>query len=72
MYALDCLYEEELRKRMTETYIAEHLWFATGALYAIGGSDLQTPRYTDLITTGAVDNRTSEQIKADILKKLTQ
>lgn len=59
---------------MTEAYIAEHLWFATGAVYAMGGQELKTPRYTDLIDPdgSTTDRRTAEEIKADILRKLDE
>lgn len=72
MYAFQCMLEEEFHRKMTETYIAEHLWFATGALYAMTGNELKTPRYTSLIDqqNGKTDIRSAEEIKADILKKL--
>ena len=57
---------------MTEAYLAEHLWFLTGAVYAMGGQELNTPRYTELIDPeGAnTDNRTAQEIKDDIVRKL--
>ena len=64
--------EDDTRRRMTETYIAEHLWFGVSAIYALVGGELQTPRYTDMIDPhgSQTDNRTAEQIKADIVRKL--
>lgn len=55
---------------MTETYIAEHLWLMTSAMYAFGGSKLTTPRYTEMICPEQKDTRTAEEIKQDILRKL--
>lgn len=57
---------------MTETYIAEHLWLMTSAMYSFGGSKLETPRYTEMVYPGQIkkDTRTAEEIKQDILRKL--
>ena len=57
---------------MTEAYVAEHLWLMTSALYAVAGGELHTPRYTDILypEKANVDNRTAEEIKADIVRKL--
>lgn len=72
MYALTCLLEEELHKRMTETYIAEHLWFLTGAIYAMAGSEITTPRYTELIDPSLAkkDIRTADEIRENLINKL--
>lgn len=61
-----------MRRQMTETYIAEHLWLATGVLYAFAKNELKTPRYTEIVnpTLNKTDKRTAKEIVADIRKKL--
>lgn len=72
MYALNCLFEEELRKKMTETYMAEHTWIIANALYSMAGNKLDTPRYTELIEPALknADTRTPTEIINDFIAKL--
>lgn len=67
-----CMYEDDSRKRMTEAYIAEHLWLVVGALYAFSGNKLDTPRYTEMIEPKLAekDKRTARQIISDIRDRL--
>lgn len=57
--------------RITIDYAVEHLWLLTSAVYALGGGELKTQRYIEIShpSLAAKDNRTPEQIKADILAK---
>jgi hypothetical protein len=66
------LLEEEKRKEMTDAYLSEHLWLLVGALYSMTGNKLNTPRYTEMIvpSLAKMDNRTADEIKKDIIKKL--
>lgn len=59
---------------MTETYIAEHLWLVTDALYASLGGKLKTTRYTEFINPALKnnDNRTAQEIIEDIKEKLSR
>lgn len=64
--------DEEQARQVTTEYAMQHLWLLTSAVYAIGGGELKTPQYIDLVHPEMQirDQRSAEQIKQDILAKL--
>lgn len=66
--------ESEKKRQLTMDYIAQHLFYMTKAVYAIGGGDFKGKSYVELAYPGIAssDTRSAEEIKAYILKRLSE
>lgn len=73
MRQLGVMIEEEVNQQMNTTYGLEHLWILTSAVISLGGQKLNTPSYVELTHPELTqqDNRTAEEIFADIDNQLT-
>lgn len=75
MNALSVMVREESDRRFTAEYTAEHIWILTGLVYKyLTDNKIPTKEFVELMypEVGNKDERTAEEIKQDILKRLTQ
>lgn len=71
---MDYLLEDKKRERMTVDYVAQHLFYVTKAQLRIAGFDYDGESYLELMYPKKIkkDERSAEQIKQDLLKRLSE
>ena len=63
--------EDDARRITWENYTADYLWGIRADIHGVFGGKYEGERFTELMQPEKKDYRSSEQIKADLLEKLT-
>ena len=59
-----------MEQRNYREYIGNHLWAIANAAYSFGGKEIPSTPYSEIIHPEIVDNRSSDEIKAQLLRML--
>ena len=73
MYALSALAEEESKKELYNDYVGQGIWIISTMIAGIAGKESPLPQYIELMHPETKKpEETAEEIKARILKRLTE
>lgn len=71
---MDYLLDDKKRERMSVDYIAQHMYYLAKAQFIQAGLDYNGESYIEMMYPETIkrDERSAEQIKQDLLKRLSE